>query len=522
LALAAFLILALASVGVFHTPAQSSDTNTPSQAEATETTSNSAAAGSTDNSASSSAGISGPTGNNVIVSGADTEVKAGESADTVVVYFSTATIRGKVHGPVVAICGNVNVEGGEVGDAVVAVFGNVKVSQNAKISGDAVAVGGQLDVGPDVKIGGERVSLPLLGIHGTWVQKWFLQCVLKMRPLAPQVGWVWAVAGVFFLVYLLVATVFPRPVMACVEVLERRPATTFLMGFLVKIFTPLIFLVLAVTVIGLLAVPVIWVALLVGAIVGKVALVEWVGFRIANRFGGAAYQKPLLAFLIGSIIVTLLYLVWVVGLVVFVTLSIWGLGVGVTTAFGRLRREEALKPNANGGPNPVPVPPPTQAAMSAADPSFAAGVPQSPPIGASASSAVPPSMPDVLTYPKAGFWPRMGAGFLDAVLVSVVSAMAGSPLLGFLFALAYFAGMWAWKGTTIGGVVLGLKVVRIDGQPVTFVVALVRALAGAFSMFVLFLGILWIAWDLEKQGWHDKIAGTAVVRLPRAMPLVCL
>jgi uncharacterized RDD family membrane protein YckC len=94
--------------------------------------------------------------------------------------------------------------------------------------------------------------------------------------------------------------------------------------------------------------------------------------------------------------------------------------------------------------------------------------------------------------------------------------------LGFLIALAYFTGMWAWKGTTIGGIVIGLKVVRVDGDPVTFAVALVRALAAAFSIVVLFLGFLWIAWDAERQGWHDKIAGTVVLKLPRGTPLVCL
>ncbi|HPC62336.1 MAG TPA: RDD family protein, partial [Verrucomicrobiota bacterium] len=107
------------------------------------------------------------------------------------------------------------------------------------------------------------------------------------------------------------------------------------------------------------------------------------------------------------------------------------------------------------------------------------------------------------------------------VLVSILSAVVGGPPLGFLVALAYFAGMWAWKGTTIGGIVLGLKVVRLDGAAVTFPVALVRGLAAAFSVVVLFLGFLWIAWDKDKQGWHDKIAGTLVLKLPRGTPLVC-
>ena len=82
--------------------------------------------------------------------------------------------------------------------------------------------------------------------------------------------------------------------------------------------------------------------------------------------------------------------------------------------------------------------------------------------------------------------------------------------------------MWTWKGTTVGGIVLGLKVVRMDGKPVTLAVGLVRALGGAFSIMVIFLGILWIAWDREKQGWHDKLAGTVVLKQPRGTPLVCL
>ena len=91
-----------------------------------------------------------------------------------------------------------------------------------------------------------------------------------------------------------------------------------------------------------------------------------------------------------------------------------------------------------------------------------------------------------------------------------------------IVALAYFAGMWTWRGTTIGGIVLKLKVIRTDGRPLTFVVALVRGLAAAFSVVILFLGFLWIAWDKDKQGWHDKIAGTEVVRLPHSAPLVVL
>ena len=130
-------------------------------------------------------------------------------------------------------------------------------------------------------------------------------------------------------------------------------------------------------------------------------------------------------------------------------------------------------------------------------------------------------MPEAWTLPRAGFWERMGAAFLDVILVAILSGLVGGLPLGFLVALAYSAGMWAWRGTTVGGIVLNLKVVRLDGSAVTFPVVLVRGLTAAFSIVVMFLGFLWIAWDQEKQAWHDKIAGTVVVRQPRAAPLVC-
>ncbi len=131
-----------------------------------------------------------------------------------------------------------------------------------------------------------------------------------------------------------------------------------------------------------------------------------------------------------------------------------------------------------------------------------------------------PFSPTAVAYPRAGFWERMGAGFLDMVLIGLSAALVG-PFF-FLVGLAYFSAMWAWKGTTIGGVILRLQVVRADGQPVSFLVAFVRALAAAFSAMVFFLGFFWIGWDSEKQGWHDKIAGTVVLRLPHVPALVCV
>jgi uncharacterized RDD family membrane protein YckC len=195
-----------------------------------------------------------------------------------------------------------------------------------------------------------------------------------------------------------------------------------------------------------------------------------------------------------------------------------------------MRREMPEKPTV---PPSASGPPPVMAAMAAAAPvNLPPVMPQAQTFAGTPPAALPVISP-VLSCPRAGFWERMGAAFLDMVAVGFITGFAhgslgyllrflNGPPVFFIVALAYFAGLWAWKGTTLGGIVLKLQVVRHDGGPLTFLVALVRGLAAAFSAVVFFLGFFWIGWDREKQGWHDKIAGTVVVRLPRSTSLVCI
>jgi uncharacterized RDD family membrane protein YckC len=83
---------------------------------------------------------------------------------------------------------------------------------------------------------------------------------------------------------------------------------------------------------------------------------------------------------------------------------------------------------------------------------------------------------------------------------------------------AYGAVMWKLRGSTVGGIVFDLKVVRLDGRPVDWETAIVRALGCFLSLAVAGLGCLWIAFDDANQAWHDKIAGTVVVRVPKGVP----
>ena len=114
------------------------------------------------------------------------------------------------------------------------------------------------------------------------------------------------------------------------------------------------------------------------------------------------------------------------------------------------------------------------------------------------------------------------AGVLDVILVVFVwqflDPIARDNAI-FLLMLAYFIGFWTWKGTTVGGIICQLRVVKVDGTPIRFVDALVRGLSAIFSTIVLGLGFFWIVRDPERQAWHDRIAGTYVVRVPRNWPL---
>ena len=489
----------------------------------------------------------------VVVVGRDVVIKSNETAEVVVVLFGKAKIEGRVREALVTIGGD-GLVNGKVKQAV-SILGSLKIGENGKVRDQTVAVAGDIDVDGsggrqvvavlgDVKagkgthlhevvsVGGhvetadgviidrQPAEVDLGGITKS-LRVWLWQCVLKLRPLAPQVGWVWIIAAFYFVLYLVIALLMPGLVKACVGELTRRPTMSFFMGLLTKILLPLIAAILAATGIGAVVIPFVLVALIFGAWVGKTALFESLGMGLGRRFGAAIMEKPLVGFLAGILIITVLYMVPVIGLLTLIMISIWGLGGAVLAAFGGLRREAPVAPapamsGLSGETSGAGVPP-GSFASTMAEPSTAGGT-----ATAQATLAAPPAnLPEAYSYPRATFWERMGAGFLDLVLVGLISIVIHRPPpVMFLVALVYFVGLWTWRGTTVGGVVLGLKVVRQDGERLTFLVALVRAFAGAFSLIFLFLGFLWIAWDKEKQAWHDKIAGTVVIRLPRAVPLV--
>jgi len=115
----------------------------------------------------------------------------------------------------------------------------------------------------------------------------------------------------------------------------------------------------------------------------------------------------------------------------------------------------------------------------------------------------------------------MGALLIDVLLIGFASEVLHPLFHLHLLGLAvYGAVMWKLRGTTVGGIVFHLQVVRLDGREIDWETAIIRALSCFLSLAVAGLGFFWIAFDPDHQAWHDKIAGTVVVRVPKGVSLV--
>ncbi len=477
-----------------------------------------------------------------------------EVVPQVVVVQGSATIDGVVTGDVVVISGKARINGTVWGN-VVNVGRGVVLGSGARVRGDAVGVLGGVRLGPDSLIGGDAVGViggikkqpgarvlgeevlpvsfgPLSGPDGLDLPEWltdavmtsFKELVLLGRPLSLQVGWVWAVLAVFMGIYLL-------------------------FGLLMVPLVPLVLIILAGTGVLLMVVPFVAAAVFLAGLLGKAALLLFLGQAIGRQF--KAQLPPLVAILLGGALLAGLYLVPFLGLLLLKVTDMWALGAAMVALFIGLRRERPQPEVAAAGPVPPRAPEPVFAATPAtatapsatvdsvaavtqvtpeetpATPLFGAAPGAAAAIGATAGAfeappafAEMPATPEALTLPRVGFKDRFLATCIDWLILAMICGPLGLMSYFMLLFPAYFAAMWVWKQTTVGGTVLRLKVVRTDGRRLDWPTAVVRALGALFGSVAAGLGYFWAGWDAEKQGWHDKIAGTVVVKTEQVRPLV--
>lgn len=419
----------------------------------------------------------------------DFNIAEDETASEAVVVLGRGTMDGRVRHGFVSVGSDVTING-IVERELVVVFGKVKFGPKAEVRGEATFVGCDVVRSPEAKFTRHpkeiltSIQLPKL----RWATDYLAQGVLLLRPLPPGVAWAWIAAAMFALVYLLMQVLFPAPVQASVGALQERPVTSLFSGLLATILFAPICVLLVATGIGVLLLPLVLLAFVGAVLMGKAAVLRYVGHQLGRQMKPGLLENGLLALIVGGVIVCLLYMVPVLGMFAWGTATLLGLGATVVAAVQHLAKENE-KP---AGPSSDIPPVPLEA------------------LGATSEAALP----------RVGFWKRFFATLLDAVLIGATVGVVSKGLLFLPAWFVYHVGMWWWKGTTIGGIVFSLKIIREDGRPVTLGVAFVRSLASLFSFIALGLGFFWAGWSREKRAWHDRIAGTIVVQMPRGMSLL--
>ena len=132
----------------------------------------------------------------------------------------------------------------------------------------------------------------------------------------------------------------------------------------------------------------------------------------------------------------------------------------------------------------------------------------------------------------AGFWIRFAAALIDTLVFMLVFSIPLALIYGsdywtsqdlvygfwdifFTYIAPIVATVWFWTKYlgTPGKMALRLRVVDAhSGNAISTPQAIGRYLGYYASMLPLFLGFIWIGIDKKKQGFHDKLAGTVVVR----------
>ena len=141
--------------------------------------------------------------------------------------------------------------------------------------------------------------------------------------------------------------------------------------------------------------------------------------------------------------------------------------------------------------------------------------------------------------PKAGFWIRVAAALVDGVILIIIQVIltvllgliaAGDSsglneqgqvalslvysLFGTALSMAYYVFFTGYCGQTPGKMAVRVKVIRMDGEDIGYGRAFFREVLGKFvSGILLCIGYLMVAFDNQKQGLHDKIANTYVIKL---------
>lgn len=139
---------------------------------------------------------------------------------------------------------------------------------------------------------------------------------------------------------------------------------------------------------------------------------------------------------------------------------------------------------------------------------------------------------NVITLRVVGFWNRFFAFIIDLLVIAMSSqiffrlvwpsGLETTTVKSFILINSLFPGIWGslyfvlmtmYFGQTLGKMIMGIKVVRKDGHPLSWLTVIMREVAGRILAQLLgtYLGYLVCAFHPRKQGLSDILGDTYVV-----------
>lgn len=136
-------------------------------------------------------------------------------------------------------------------------------------------------------------------------------------------------------------------------------------------------------------------------------------------------------------------------------------------------------------------------------------------------------MDSTRTYELAGIGERFIALVIDSIATSIIVGLIGGSgswwgggLAGFLVGVGY---QWYFltrqNGQTPGKMLLNIRVIKVDGSKIEDADAVLRYIGYLINSPFIMLGWIWALFDDNRQGWHDKIAKTYVVKANESVKL---
>ncbi len=285
--------------------------------------------------AQSSGGDVGASTDTFVVLTGRLEVKSGETFDDAVIFDGDLTMDGSVTGNAIAFNGDVTVSGAVDGD-VVATNGRVKLTDGATVGGNVISSKPPL-VASGATVGGE-------------VRNQSFQFDVGNLALVSRVAYWIAASVASFLIGVLLTLAWPRAADAIAAAARDRVGPSIGWGFLMFFGIPIVGGILLITLVGAL--------LGIGMLLALV-LIYSIGYTAGALAFGRLLLKPptgrFLAFLLGWGILRLIALVPVLGGLLFMAATIWGLGA-ITVAAYRASRSAAPAAIATA-PGGAPLPP---------------------------------------------------------------------------------------------------------------------------------------------------------------------